>query len=68
MLNLYLVNLPRVFPVDLEKCQAIALENRILKCLLIILLPLKKKLRREAFLELSHNDSDHVCQFTVCSS
>lgn len=54
MFNLYSVNLPRVFPVDLEICQAIALENGILKCLLTILFPLKKKnkLRKEAFPEL----------------
>lgn len=35
--------MPRMFSVDLEICQVIALENRILKCLLIILFPLGKK-------------------------
>lgn len=47
MLNLYAVNLPRLFPVDLEIRQAIALQNRLLKFLLIILFPLKKKKMKE---------------------
>lgn len=47
MLNFYSVNLARMFPVDSEMYQAIALENRILKRLLIMLFPLGKKKKRK---------------------